>query len=498
MLKTKSYAKINLHLEVISKRDDGFHDIITLMSKINLYDEIIFAKAEDFIINSNIDIKDNIMKKAYDLVKELRDIKGLSIELKKNIPMGAGLAGGSSNAYETVKALDELYALSLTKEEYFDILLKLGSDCNFFTAKSAAICTGRGEKIKEVEGLKKYKVLLVNPGINISSKDVYEGMSFDGDYLSSEAIEDLIKKDDFKRFKNNMQDFVFAKYIAVKKLFDEMSALGGFKTMMSGSGSSVFSLFENEEELQRAYELMKNRYQFVIKTHLIWGDLMLQKILEPIFTFLYIVIIFVMDNFINKYNYADKDFKLQSIFTKTYVVFVTLFLGIRTYALFLSDDEKIIRLTNISLFISSLMIPILLIIFYYLAARTLKKRRMPDASNIIYLLSAILMILTLLPQNGWFQDRISTFMEVFRTIIALILNVLIFLSVFKNAVRRRNVNIQRASLLFFLAGLFYCLANILRIVRAKNILYVLSLILILIMIYTWYRTIRKKTEIYRV
>lgn len=70
-------------------------------------------------------------------------------------------------------------------------------------------------------------------------------------------------------FKNNMQDFVFSKYTAVKKLFDEMNALGGFKTMMSGSGSSVFSLFENEEELQKAYDLMKNRYQFVIKTHLI-------------------------------------------------------------------------------------------------------------------------------------------------------------------------------------------------------------------------------------
>lgn len=225
---------------------------------------------------------------------------------------------------------------------------------------------------------------------------------------------------------------------------------------------------------------------------------MLQKILEPIFTFLYIVIIFVMDNFINRYNYADRDFKLQSIFTKIYVVFVTAFLGIRTYALFLTDDEKIIRLTNISLFISSLMIPILLIIFYYLAARSLRKRRMPEASNIIYLLSAILLILTLLPQNGWFQDRISRFMEVFRTIIALALSILIFLSVFRNAVRRRNVNIQRASLLFFLAGLFYSLANILKSARVKNILYVLSLILILIMIYTWYRTIRKKTEIYRV
>ena len=205
-----------------------------------------------------------------------------------------------------------------------------------------------------------------------------------------------------------------------------------------------------------------------------------------------------MDNFINKYNYSDKDFKLQSIFTKTYVVFVTTFLGIRTYALFLNDDEKIIRLTNISLFISSLMVPILLIIFYYLAAKSLRKRRMPEASSIIYLLVAILLILTLLPQNGWFQDRISRFMEVFRTIVTLVLTVLIFMSVFRNAVRRRNISIQRASLIFFLAGLFYSLGNLLKAVRVKNIFYVLSLVLILIMIYSWYRTIRKKTEIYRV
>lgn len=205
-----------------------------------------------------------------------------------------------------------------------------------------------------------------------------------------------------------------------------------------------------------------------------------------------------MDNFINKYNYADKDFKLQSIFTKTYLLFITAFLGIRTYALFLKDDEKIIRLTNISLFISALMVPIILLIFYYLAANSLKKRRMPQASGVIYLLDAILLILTLLPQNGWFQDRISGFMEVFRSIVMLILLFLIFTSVFRNAVRRRNVSMQRAALLFFLAGLFYGLANILKSARVKNVLYVLSLVLILIMIYTWYRTIRKKTEIYRV
>lgn len=205
-----------------------------------------------------------------------------------------------------------------------------------------------------------------------------------------------------------------------------------------------------------------------------------------------------MDNFINKYNYADKDFKLQSIFTKTYLLFITAFLGIRTYALFLKDDETIIRLTNISLFISALMVPIILLIFYYLAANSLKKRRMPQASGVIYLLDAILLILTLLPQNGWFQDRISGFMEVFRSIVMLILLFLIFTSVFRNAVRRRNVSMQRAALLFFLAGLFYGVANILKSARVKNVLYVLSLVLILIMIYTWYRTIRKKTEIYRV
>lgn len=205
-----------------------------------------------------------------------------------------------------------------------------------------------------------------------------------------------------------------------------------------------------------------------------------------------------MDNFINKYNYADKDFKLQSIFTKTYLLFITAFLGIRTYALFLNDDETIIRLTNISLFISALMVSFILLIFYYLAANSLKKRRMPQASGVIYLLDAILLILTLLPQNGWFQDRISSFMEVFRSIVMLILLFLIFTSVFRNAVRRRNVSMQRAALLFFLAGLFYGVANILKSARVKNVLYVLSLVLILIMIYTWYRTIRKKTEIYRV
>lgn len=269
MIKTKSYAKINLHLEVISKRDDGFHDIISLMSKIDLYDEIRFDKACDFSIESNVSIDDNIMKRAYELVKEIRDIKGLKIELNKKIPMGAGLAGGSSNAYETLKALDELYALSLTKKEYFDILLKLGSDCNFFTTSSAAICTGRGEIIEEVTEFKKHYVLLINPMINISSKEIYEGMNFDNSHLSSKDIHSLLAKDDFTKFTNDMQDYVFKNYAKVFKLYDDMSHLHGFKTMMTGSGSSIFSLYKDEELLNKDYELMKEIYPFVIKTRLI-------------------------------------------------------------------------------------------------------------------------------------------------------------------------------------------------------------------------------------
>lgn len=269
MIKTKSYAKINLHLEVISKRDDGFHEIISLMSKLDLYDEITFEKADDFSIVSNVSIEDNIMKKAYDFVKDIRDIKGLKIELKKRIPMGAGLAGGSSNAYETLKALDELYDLSLTKKEYFDILLKLGSDCNFFTAKSAAICTGRGEIIEEVTNLKKYYVLLINPMINISSKEIYEGMNFDRTHLSSEDIHRLVASGDFSKFTNDMQDYVFKNYALVSKLYDDMSKLNAFKTMMTGSGSSIFSLYEDEELLNKDYELMKEIYPFVVKTRLI-------------------------------------------------------------------------------------------------------------------------------------------------------------------------------------------------------------------------------------
>ena len=269
MIKTKSYAKINLHLEVISKREDGFHEIITLMSKIDLYDEISFEKSKNFSIESNLSIDDNIMKRTYDLVKDIRDIKGLKIELKKKIPMGAGLAGGSSNAYETLKALDELYDLSLTKKEYFDILLKLGSDCNFFSAKSAAICTGRGELVEEVSDLNKYYVLLINPMINISSKEIYEGMSFDRSHLNSEEIHSLLAKDDFRKFKNDMQDYVFENYPKVAELYEKMNALNAFKTMMTGSGSSIFSLYNDEKLLTKDYELIKDSYPFVIKTRLI-------------------------------------------------------------------------------------------------------------------------------------------------------------------------------------------------------------------------------------
>lgn len=272
MIKTKSYAKINLHLEIISKRPDNFHEIISLMSKIDLYDEMTFDKADSFSIDSNIDIQDNIIKKTYDLVRSIRDISGLKVELKKRIPMGAGLAGGSSNAYETLKALDKLYNLSLTKEEYFDILLKLGSDCNFFTARSAAICTGRGEIIDEVSDLKKHYVLLVNPMINISSKEIYEGMSFDSSHLSSSEIHSLVSSDDFSKFTNDMQDYVFKNYDKVYKLYEKMRALHGFKTMMTGSGSSVFSLYDDENILDKDFELMNKIYPFVIKTRLIWGD----------------------------------------------------------------------------------------------------------------------------------------------------------------------------------------------------------------------------------
>ena len=178
-LQRVSYAKVNLYLEILRKRKDGFHDIRTVFSEISLSDEIIFTltKNQEIEIWSFPEIvngENNIIYKVAVFIKDkYRVNQGVEITLKKSIPHQAGLGGGSSNAATTIKALDKLWSLNLSEREMNLIAQKFGSDINFFLKGGTAIGYGRGEKITESKDIIIENMLIVKPDFGISTKEAY-------------------------------------------------------------------------------------------------------------------------------------------------------------------------------------------------------------------------------------------------------------------------------------------------------------------------------------
>ncbi|WP_311492555.1 4-(cytidine 5'-diphospho)-2-C-methyl-D-erythritol kinase, partial [uncultured Anaerococcus sp.] len=169
----KCFAKINLSLDIISKRADGYHNIDTLMARINLFDELEIEETKDceFAYESNVDlgkIEDNLIFKAYKAMKDLAGERapGIKIKLRKNIPVAAGLAGGSTNCAETMKALNEFWKLGLSRDDLMKEGAKLGADIPFFFLDRAARATGIGEILDPFRIKTPLKILLVNDGTN--------------------------------------------------------------------------------------------------------------------------------------------------------------------------------------------------------------------------------------------------------------------------------------------------------------------------------------------
>ena len=169
-LEINAPAKVNLYLEVLNRRPDGYHNINSLFQAVTLFDILKFKKTEqstcsvDLINKNAADITDNLVVKAYSLMKMKFNLKGgVKVTLEKNIPIAAGLGGGSSDCAATIIALDQLYALGLEKKQLADIGSELGSDIPFFFGQGQAIVTGRGEKIEVTSFPTEYKIVLVSP-----------------------------------------------------------------------------------------------------------------------------------------------------------------------------------------------------------------------------------------------------------------------------------------------------------------------------------------------
>lgn len=259
-----SPAKINWFLHVLGKRDDGFHEIISPMQKISLYDTLTFEKSDGVAVTDDRAIPDNIIYKAVDVLCERRPLenRGVRITLKKTIPLSAGLGGGSSNAAATLTALNRLWNLGLTEEELVETAAGIGSDVPFFVNGDFALARGRGELLSPRGIEQSYDVLLINPGIEISSgwayKNVERYVEIDNPDRIAEEFIDALDKRDFglihEHMFNSLESPVCKRYPVIKELKEDLRRHGARAALMSGSGSTVFGVFDDRPGALAAQE----------------------------------------------------------------------------------------------------------------------------------------------------------------------------------------------------------------------------------------------------
>lgn len=274
----EAYGKINLSLDVLSKRLDGYHEIETIMQFIDLKDTVVLTEKREGITiecdNPSVPVDStNLVYKAYSMLSDVYDIKkGVHIKIHKNIPVAAGLAGGSTNAAATLIGLNELWGLKLSKEELMDIGVKIGADVPFCIIGGTALAKGIGEKLKSLKNFSNHLILLAKPAIEVSTADVYNSLNIkdidirpDMDRLLN-AIEDNDLHTVSANMVNVLEEVTVKKHSQIQYIKNEMLKWGALGSLMSGSGPTVFGLFQNREELLQCQKKLKGKIPTLIMT----------------------------------------------------------------------------------------------------------------------------------------------------------------------------------------------------------------------------------------
>lgn len=273
-----SFAKINLALEIKGKRNDGYHDIHTIFQEINIRDGIYLRQEKGDQIEITCDYKllpvqeDNIVFTVWDMMKELyHGEPGLRVHIEKNIPIAAGLAGGSSNAATMIKGLNELWNLNLELEEMMEIGSRIGADVPFFFLGGTALGVGKGDELSKLNSFAHNKILIVNTGYGISTKYVYENYKKNPDfYVDFDNIIRTINNEDYERLypllKNELESVTIALQPDIGEIKYEMNRLGAKTSLMCGSGPTVFGIFEDENKLENAFFYFKDKFDLVFST----------------------------------------------------------------------------------------------------------------------------------------------------------------------------------------------------------------------------------------
>lgn len=265
MLYVKAPAKINLTLDVLYKRPDNYHEVEMIMTTVDLSDRIGLESREDGIIEIFSadrfvpNDQRNFAFQAAQLLKDTYGIKeGVSISIEKEIPIAAGLAGGSSDAAATLKGLNELWNLGLTIDELAELGSKIGSDVPFCVYGGTALATGRGEKIKEIPAPPACWVVLAKPKIGVSTAEVYGGLKVDEiEHPNTQKMIEAIETGDYELLcqsvGNVLESVTFKLHPEVVMIKEQMKRFGVDAVLMSGSGPTVFGLVENEARVSRVY-----------------------------------------------------------------------------------------------------------------------------------------------------------------------------------------------------------------------------------------------------
>ena len=280
----KALAKINLGLDVLGKRENGYHDVRMVMQTIYLYDNVTMEKTEEAGIQLECNLfylpvdESNIAYKAAKLLMDEFDIKeGVHIVLDKHIPVAAGLAGGSANAAAVLVGMSRLFSLGLTQEELMERGVSLGADVPYCVMRGTVLAEGIGEVLTPLPPLPKCCVLIAKPGISVSTKTVYEKLDSQEieEHPDIDGILEGLKQGDLLKVASSMgnvlETVTIGDYPVIEQIKDAMKEAGALNAMMSGSGPTVFGIFDDRSKAkfaqQRIRELQIAKQVYIANVH---------------------------------------------------------------------------------------------------------------------------------------------------------------------------------------------------------------------------------------
>lgn len=269
-MRLQAFAKINLGLDVLGKREDGYHEVRMIMQTIRMYDQLDMRKSVEPGIHLTTNKKyipvdeNNLVWRAAKLMMDTCGIiEGVSIHLHKVIPVAAGMAGGSSDAAATLVGMNRLFHCGLSKEKLMELGVQIGADVPYCVLRGTALAEGIGEKLTVLPPMPDCWILIGKPGISVSTKYVYTTLDLNTDTVHPDidgmkkALEDGNLYGITERMGNVLQDVTIPAYPEVERIKEQMKALGAVNAMMSGSGPTVFGIFDNEEKAQAACQKLR-------------------------------------------------------------------------------------------------------------------------------------------------------------------------------------------------------------------------------------------------